>query len=233
MAELEIRKKALSLQELLAMRDALLASPLVSRSTLAGSFCGSHGFAITFTREGLAQLERRFPEVMPFIAHAVVPHPLLRRWIDWFRGHQKVMEFNAFYVNLLILGRGDRIGRHTDATLRGRVERARAVPARVTVLYLDVPEGTRGGELRLFRGPRLVGCVQPRVGMLVHFRGKLEHEVSEVSGEVDKPRVSLDCEQYSLDPEALQRLQPIHVESRAGFGAFEQHHATVGRYPPP
>jgi hypothetical protein len=167
---------------------------------------------------------------MPFMTHALAPRPVLRRWTEWIRGDKKVAELNAFYLNLLIVGAGEGIGRHTDATLRGPAGSATAVPARVTVLYLDVPNGARGGELRLFRGPRLVGCVQPRMGMLVHFRGELEHEVSELSGDAGKARVSLVCEQYTLEPEALRRLQPLHVQSHAGFGAFQQHHATVGRY---
>src|SRR4051812_43431550 len=108
MPDLVTRRGALPAARVTELREALLASPLVARSPLAGSFRASRGFAITFTPEGRDALERRFPFVRPFLALALGPEearalwPLRRRWL----GDPAARIPNACYLNLLLLGEG-------------------------------------------------------------------------------------------------------------------------------
>jgi hypothetical protein len=220
-----LRRRALSPAALDELTDALLASPLMGQSTLAGSFRGSRGFALTFTRAGLGRVQARFRELSPFLDLALgEPRALVPLF-------GRARPTNAFYVNLLVLPGGASVGRHTDATLRAQSGEQDAVPRRVSVLYLKVPERGEGGELRLYRGDRPVARVRPEPGLLLHFRGDLQHEVTPVepgrggSG----GRVSLVCEQYALGPGALARLPELLVQSRAGFDAYLADHA--GREP--
>lgn len=221
-------REALDADRLGDLRASLLGSPLVGQSTLAGSFRASHGFAVTFTAAGRQELLSRYAVLEPFLEaaearraqRALAPWPL--RW-------RRFAAANAWYLNLLVLRGGRAVGRHVDATLRGPSGDAAALPLCVSVLYLQVPPG-RGGALRLFRGPRPLGHVEPREGTLVHFQGDLDHEVSALeAAPEDALRASLVLEQYALPPAALAALPPFRLDSRAGFGAYLADHA---RRPP-
>ncbi|HVE82531.1 MAG TPA: 2OG-Fe(II) oxygenase [Myxococcales bacterium] len=205
-----------------ALARGVLDSPLVGRSTLAGSFRGSRGFAITFTLAGRAALEKRYPFLSPFLELALSDraHRALEPWLRRARARPPERPRNAFYLNVLLVAGGGSIGRHTDATLRGPSGDEAAVPEQVTVLYLTAPERFRGGELRLYRGERRVARVRPVPGMLVHFRGDLQHEVAQMEAEGDALRASLVLEQYHLGPEALGRVPELNVQSKAGFAAY-------------
>lgn len=204
------------------LKSDLLASPYVARSTLAGSFRGSRGFAIVFTHEGRAALEKRFPFLPGYLARALNPD-IGRRLQPWPRRlfGRDARTPNAFYLNLLLLGDGGGVGRHVDATLRGPSGIENAVPERVSVLYLSVPPRRSGGELRLFRDAKQVASLAPEIGTLLFFRGDLLHEVVPLEGAPEGAlRASLVCEQYHLPPEGLARLQPLQVQSKAGFEAY-------------
>lgn len=215
-------RRALGAAELEALAAGVLESPLVSRSTLAGSFRGSRGFAITFTLPGRAALERRYPFLAPFLALAISEraHRALEPWLARRRRRAVSRPRNAFYLNVLLVSGGGSIGRHTDATLRGPSGEAEAVPEQVTVLYLRSPERFSGGELRLYRGERGVARIRPVPGQLIHFRGNLQHEVAALDASGDALRASLVLEQYHLPPEALARLPELNVQSKAGFAAY-------------
>jgi 2-oxoglutarate-Fe(II)-dependent oxygenase superfamily protein len=207
-----------------AVATGVLESPLVARSTLAGSFRGSRGFAITFTLPGLPTLERRYPFLAPFLAEAI-SHRAHLALEPWLRRRRRAREGpartrNAFYLNVLLVADGGSIGRHTDATLRGPSGEAEAVPEQVTVLYLRAPERFRGGELRLYRGERRVARIRPSPGRLIHFRGDLQHEVTPMETRAGALRASLVLEQYHLDADALARLPELNVQSKAGFAAY-------------
>jgi hypothetical protein len=152
MREKVVRIGAFAEAELLSLRESLLGSPLVARSTLAGSFRQTRGFALTFREEGLAPLRRRFPWLARFVDRVLSADEAsaLSSWSDRLRGRAPHPRGNGFYLNLLLIGDGGSVGRHTDATLRGPSGVADAVPARVSVLYVALPPGARGGELRLF-----------------------------------------------------------------------------------
>src|SRR3954470_1855082 len=154
-----------------ALATGVLESPLVSRSTLAGSFRGSRGFAITFTLPGRDALERRYPFLAPFLELALSgrAHRALEPWLARRRARPIAPPRHAFYLNVLLVSGGGSIGRHTDATLRGPSGAPDAVPEQVTVLYLRVPEHFTGGELNLYRGGRGVARIRPALGELLHF----------------------------------------------------------------
>jgi 2OG-Fe(II) oxygenase superfamily len=113
------------------------------------------------------------------------------------------------------------VGRHIDATLQGPSGVPDATPQYVSVLYLQVPERAKGGELCLMHDDAPVGEVRPREGMLLHFRGDLQHEVRPFTGGPEGARrASLVCEQYAFPPEALARIPTFRIHSKAGFAAY-------------
>jgi hypothetical protein len=225
--EKRVQPGAFSQSDVAAIRDTLLASPLVAKSTLAGSFRQTRGFAITFREEGRPTLARRFPELARFVERALseAEANALASWPDRLRRRAPHPRANGFYLNLLLVGDGGSVGRHTDATLRAPSGVDDAVPVRVSVLYLSVPQQARGGQLRLFRGDRPVGVVRPRPGALVHFRGDLQHEVAPMTAEAGSLRASLVLEQYAFAPDALARLPEFQLHSKAGFDAYLQSHS--------
>ena len=204
----KVIRRAFTAAEVAAIREPLLNSPLVGKSTLGGSFRASRGFAITFRGDGRAQLEARFPSLAPFLAKATAKGALrgAARW--------RAKTPNAWYLNLLLVSAGGTVGRHVDGTLRGPSGEAYAIPVAVSVLYLSAP----GGALVLSRGARELGRVIPSEGALVHFRGELDHAVEAFEGE--GTRASLVLEQYHFGAEALARLPELKVDSRAGFQAY-------------
>jgi hypothetical protein len=208
------------------MCDGLLRSPLVSKSTLGGTFAQSRGFAMVFKAKGRTEIEERFPVLKDYFAQ-VLGEPAVRAVQSWwgrFRRHP-VRVPNAWYLNLLLVAEGANVGPHTDATLAKPAGVPAATPEVVTVLYLRVPAGG-GGKLVLARGGKIKGVVSPSPGGLLHFRGDLPHEVRPVPGGVE--RASLVIEQYRFEDEALARLPDFKLDSRAGFGAYLEHHRERG-----
>lgn len=208
-----------------SLRNALLGSPLVGASTLAGPFRASRGFAVIFRDEGRPTLLSRFPELRPWI-DATLGAPSverLRRW--WERPARRAP--NAWYLNVLLVSEGGTVARHVDATLRKPAQAPEAIPELVSVLYLQVPS-TRGGQLTLWRGSSVLARLTPEENTAVHFRGDLAHEVMPFEGGHGALRASLVIEQYHFDPQTLQRLPAFQLDSRAGFAAHLEHHQTRG-----
>jgi hypothetical protein len=207
--------------ELAAIRAAILASPLLGRSTLAGSFRASRGFAMTFTHEGRASLVHRFPELGRFLQLALVA-PDLRAWPKRLFGRGAAPP-NAFFLNVLAIPAGAGVGRHIDGTLQDATGLPELTPVVVSVLYLQVPQGP-GGRLRLFAGEQRLASIAPQEGTLVHFNGSLSHDVEPVPEAAGSLRLSIVCEQYVLAPGPLARVPRLRVESKAGFGAYLEDH---------
>ena len=217
-------REALPRNAVHALRTALLGSRFVARSPLMGTFQASRGFAFIFTHEGRTMLEARFPFLVPYLDRVLAPASSrgLLPWHERLWGARKQRPTpNAFYLNLLLLEAGRGVGRHIDATLQEPSGVTGATPQHVSVLYLQVPEQVRGGELRLLRHDTPVGEVRPREGLLVHFRGDLQHEVRPFTGGPQGAlRASLVCEQYVFTPEALARIPAFRIQSKAGFAAY-------------
>jgi hypothetical protein len=193
-----------------------------------GSFQASKGFAFIFTEAGRATLLERFPFLTDYLALVMDPATTrgLLPWRERLFGPRKDrLRPNAFYLNLLLLEEGKSVGRHIDATLQEPSGVPGAVPEHVSVLYLEVPPGAQGGALHLLRDDQPVGTVRPRPGLLVQFRGELQHEVQPFTGGPPGAlRASLVCEQYAFGPEALARLPTFRIQSKAGFAAYLDAH---------
>lgn len=232
-SEYVTHRDALPAERLQALREALLSSRFVARSPLMGTFRGSRGFAFIFTESGRSTLEQRFPFLGDYLARVMDPEGV-RGLLPWrerlFGPRVERRRPNAFYLNLLLLEAGQGVGRHIDATLQGPSGVPDAVPEHVSVLYLHVPEGMKGGALRLAHDNQPVGEVRPRPGLLVHFQGHLQHEVEPFTGGPEgTQRASLVCEQYAFPPEVLARLPELRVQSKAGFAAYLDDHRERAR----
>jgi hypothetical protein len=215
---------ALTGPRLESLREALLASRFVARSPLMGTFQASKGFAFIFTEAGRATLLERFPFLADYLALVMDP-ATTRDLLPW---HERLLgprRPNAFFLNLLVLEEGKKVGRHIDATLQEPSGVPGAVPKHVSVLYLEVPTGAQGGALHLLRDDQPVGAIQPQPGLLVQFRGELQHEVQPfIGGPQGALRASLVCEQYAFDPEALAYIPTFRIHSKAGFAAYLNAH---------
>ncbi|MDB5101017.1 MAG: hypothetical protein JWM80_5438, partial [Cyanobacteria bacterium RYN_339] len=145
-------------------------------------FGGTLGFSISFRRQALGDVATTFPAFMPFLDAALMP------------------DCNAFILNPLVVAEGRGVGPHVDGSL-GNYSDTIGCPALVSVLYVQVPEGLEGGQLRLLRRGRELARVTPTPRTLLHFRGDLSHEVTSVAGDTPQmgtARISLVVEQYRL-----------------------------------
>jgi hypothetical protein len=193
-----------------------------------GTFQASKGFAFIFTEAGRDTLLERFPFLTDYLSLVMEP-ATTRGLLPWrerlFGPRKERLRPNAFYLNLLLLEPGKGVGRHIDATLADPSGVRDAVPEYVSVLYLTVPSGVQGGALHLLSEDQWVASIRPRPGLLVQFRGTLQHEVEPFTGgEAGAVRASLVCEQYAFGPEALARIPAFRIQSRAGFAAYLDDH---------
>lgn len=201
-------------EELGQVRDGILDSPYLAETDLNARFRGTRGFRVLFRREGLPQVLRDFPRFAPYLERVLHPR------------------CNGFHLNPLVIERGVRVEPHRDLSLGSWLHPLTPdFPVKVSVLYVDRPEGLAGGQLVL-HGRRPLATFDPRPNLLVEFLGSLRHEVTEVQsqGPSPPPRISLVCEQYRLTPAQLDRLPTYAVRTRRPFGDFLR--AVLGEAPP-
>jgi hypothetical protein len=156
---------------------------------------------VTFTRAGLPAVRAAFPAFVPFLDAALLPG------------------CDAFVLNPLLVQDGKGVAPHVDASLDSHVAGA-GHPAAVSVLYVQVPAGLAGGQLRLTQRGREVACLSPLRGALLTFRGDLMHEVTPIQGGApgaEAARISLVVEQYVLAPAELAQVPAHALISRAGM----------------
>lgn len=183
-----------------SIRKAILESPLLAQTNLTSQFSGSYGFSCTFMREALPEVRRRFPAFTPYLEKALLP------------------EANAFLLNPLLVQRGRAVGAHIDRTLSFYGTGFRC-PLAVSVLYVQVPEGLEGGELRLYHRGQRVAALAPMARSLVTFRGDMVHEVTPVASGapgLSSARISLVMEQYRVPDEVRGRIPYLDVRTQAG-----------------
>lgn len=149
---------------------------------------------MVFTKSHLPTVVEHFPYFQRYLDQALQP------------------DCNAFYLNPLLLGAGSRVDPHIDRSLRSYCKTIEP-PALVSVLYICVPEDLEGGELVLRSRQRQVGYIQPQTNLLLWFQGDLTHSVNAVVKGGD--RLSLVCEQYSLEDHQLEDIPAFRLESRA------------------
>jgi hypothetical protein len=188
------RHAAFAAGYLTSLRESIRKNPLFTVNNLNRDFVGTRGFSVVFRRPALARVHAAFPVFQPFLDAVLRP------------------DCNAFYLNPLQLEGGSRVDPHIDRSLHAYCLDIDP-PLEVSVLYVEVPETMRGGELVLQRGRKHVGRIRPAAGLLVTFDGDLLHSVSRLDSA--GRRLSLVCEQYLLDEDELGQVPEYAVESRA------------------
>jgi hypothetical protein len=175
------------------LQGQILACPYFAVNNLNRDFVGTKGFSVAFQRSHIADVEQRFPYFRKYLDLALKP------------------ECNAFYINPLLLKSNSRVDPHIDRSLRSYCKTIEP-PAVVSVLYVAIPEDLEGGELVLRSSKRSVGKIVPQTGTLLFFQGDLTHSVNAVTSSAI--RLSLVCEQYSLDESQLHQIPGCQIESR-------------------
>lgn len=182
------------------IRSAILGSSLLGESNLTDQFTGTYGFSITFRRDGLSEVTERFPAFAPYLDTVLIP------------------DCNAFLLNPLLVQNGRGVEAHLDRSMEFYGEGIGS-PFAVSVLYVQVPEGLAGGELRLYHRGRKVAALKPTPRSLVTFRGDLRHEVIAVQAgapELSAARISLVVEQYRVPPALLGKVPRFELRTRDG-----------------
>ncbi len=177
------------------LQGEILACPYFALNNLNRDFVGTKGFSLVFQKTQISEVIQNFPYFKPYLERAIRP------------------ECNAFYLNPLLLVGGSRVDPHIDRSLRSYCETIDP-PLLVSVLYVQVCKDLQGGELVLRCEKRQVGQINPQVGNMVIFQGDLTHSINPVSTANSK-RLSLVCEQYSLDEFELREIPLFKIESRA------------------
>ena len=143
-------------------------------------FKGDHdvySMSFVFTKDGIEELLENYGYLKPFIDEAV-----------------DTDTYNAFWLNSLIIGNGEEVQRHRDATISGYTK-VPILADRVTVLYVKVPSDMIGGELKIYHYRR-IETVTPEKGKMVIFKNQT-HSIDKVT--TDSERISLVLESYYLD----------------------------------
>lgn len=186
---------AFSRSYLTKLQARILASPYFSVNNLNRDFIGTKGFSVVFRLSHLTTVGEQFPYFQTYLNRVLQP------------------DCNAFYLNPLLLKSGSRVDPHIDRSLRSYCKTIDP-PAWVSVLYIAVPADLEGGELVLRSHRGQVGKIVPHSNMLLFFQGDLTHSINPVKS--SGVRLSLVCEQYSLDEDQLEEIPEFALESRAG-----------------
>jgi hypothetical protein len=181
--------------------NGLIMSGLVGENPLSEGFAGTRGFGVKFRREALDTLIKLMPWTRPYL-DKILDDNVARHFCA---GRSEKSLPNAFYLNALVIPPGKGTSLHVDKTLDGRTP-----PRVVSVLYLTT---SPGGLLHLTDRTWPVGLVNPRPGMILHFRGDLAHGVSRTSSS-GVVRSSLVCEQYFLTEEQIGSCPQLELVVR-------------------
>ncbi len=119
---------------------------------------------------------------------------------------------NAFYLNVLILTEGSCVTDHIDCSICEYFQEL-VSPRLVSILYVQVPQDMKGGQLVLSLDSQEIATIQPQENMLLHFLGHLTHRVQSVH--TSQPRISIVCEQYNLKEEWLAQVPNFAIKSGA------------------
>lgn len=173
----------------------LLDCGLIGRNVLSSAFTHTQGFGAKFVRSARDPLQQWMPWLEPFFERIFAQSDRLPA---------DIRQSNACYLNALLIPPGHGTGLHVDRSLNGRDS-----PSWVSVFYLE-DGGAVGGKLFLYKNGLPLGYVIPRPGMLIHFRGDIDHGVSRTSPSSGR-RSSLVCEHYRLSGEAAENCPYIEI----------------------
>jgi hypothetical protein len=180
--------------ELSALAKHIQTSPYLESSPEGASFVGTRGFAVIFRRSGIPQVVQTFPWLTDYLALVLK------------------QGCNAFYLNPLLLRAGSQVEAHIDCSISS-YPGVLVCPRLVSVLYLQVPDNLQGGTLVLEQEGEWSLTLRPQEGYLLHFLGYLTHSVSAMQSPGE--RISLICEQYTLEETLLRRIPEMDIKSRA------------------
>ena len=186
--------QAFSQDYLNELQRQILRCPYFAVNNLNRDFVDTKGFSVVFRRSHLSAIDQRFPYFKIYLDRALQP------------------DCNAFYLNPLLLKSGSRVDPHIDRSLRSYCKNIEP-PSVVSVLYVEVPADLVGGELVLRSRKRQIGQVQPKANTLLFFQGDLTHSINPIAS--SSTRLSLVCEQYSLEDAQLREIPEFKLESRA------------------
>ena len=186
--------QAFSVSYLNKLQRRIQDCPYFAVNNLNRDFVNTKGFSVVFRRSHLSTVAEHFPYFGRYLEQALQP------------------DCNAFYLNPLLLKAGSRVDPHIDRSLRSYCKTIDP-PAMVSVLYVSVPADLEGGELVLRSRQRQVGQIRPQANLLLWFQGDLTHSVTAVTKGGN--RLSLVCEQYSLEDHELEDIPEFKLESRA------------------
>jgi hypothetical protein len=197
-----VEPDALGSQIVRDIANGLTTSGLVGENPFSNVFSGTQGFAVKFRREALDTLIKLMPWIQPYF-DKILNEDVARHFAA---GRLEKTQPNAFYLNALVIRPGGGTRLHFDNALDGRT-----TPTLVSILYLVTSPS--GGLLYLSDGSWPVGLVNPRPGMIVHFRGDLLHGVTgtPLSNVV---RLSLVCEQHYLDQDKIGLCPQLELVMR-------------------
>jgi hypothetical protein len=172
--------------------NGIMTSALLGENPLSGAnFGGTQGFRVKFRRDALDRLIKLMPWTQPYF-DKILDEKVARHFSA---SRLENSQPNAFYLNALVIPPGRGTGLHVDT-----LQDLQTTPSLVSVLYLEtVPSG---GLLYLCDANWPVGLVNPRPGMIVHFRGDLKHGVTNTPSS-SVVRLSLVCEQYCLNEKKI------------------------------
>ena len=197
--------EAFAAEYLDALKAQILSSPYLDGTTLNKRFHGTYGFSMTFRKSAMPKALRICPAFETFLNATMEP------------------KSNAYFLNPLLIGEGAKVEPHIDLSLGSWIRpETPPYPRKVSVLYIEVPPGLRGGQLTLHR-KKPVGKIKPQKNLLVEFAGDLLHEVEQVGFEADAqpaPRISLVCEHYELNEDQLELIPEFHLSSQKSFQDF-------------
>jgi hypothetical protein len=203
---------------------AIAGTRLVGESQLVGGFVTTRGFGIACHANAVDEAVARAPFLGPFVELALDPalRDAARPPSFLERAFGLVFDdVTALYLNVLQVPPGGAVEKHVDATLGVTPGDDRALVPRVVVaLYVDVPVDLQGGLLRLYRGDEVIAEIEPRVGRLVCFDGRLAHEVTPTVA--SSTRVSCVAELYRLPRSRLAALPRVRVQSNGFARVLEQ-----------
>lgn len=187
------------------LKQQILDCPYLDATTLNKRFSGTYGFSITFRKSALHKALKICPAFETYLQKTMDP------------------KTNAFFLNPLLIGEGAKVEPHIDLSLGSWIRpETPPYPTKVSVLYIEVPPGLKGGQLTLHR-KKPVGTIKPQKNLLVEFAGDLLHEVEQVGfeeGAEPQPRISLVCEHYELNEDQLELIPEFHLSSQKSFEDF-------------
>lgn len=188
----EERKEVFSEDFLNNMIKEVMNVKYSNKNSLNQYFSDSRGFNIEFKINYKDKVIKYFPFFKDYI-NAVI---------------DESDEANVFFMNVLILENNTKVMRHADQSMSAYDPYNISYPARVSVLYVDVPE-IKNGNLVLFDFKNEVfASITPERNKLVYFKGNLQHEVTELTNlnNDKRARISLVCEQYKINEEGLKNI---------------------------